>query len=51
MLLGWCGLRKSELGALRIRDIDLTAGVVIVHGKGGHADAIPLGFTRLVDTL
>jgi integrase/recombinase XerC len=51
MLLGWCGLRKSELGALRIRDFDLAAGIVLVHGKGGHVDALPLGFKRLTETL
>jgi site-specific recombinase XerC len=33
--LAWLGLRKSELGQLRVRDFNLAAGTVTVHGKGG----------------
>ena len=51
MLLAWCGLRKGELGALRLDDFNLAAGTVLVHGKGGHVDAIPLGFERLKSAL
>ena len=47
MLLAWLGVRKSELGQLRIGDFNLAAGTVTVNGKGGHEDVLPIGFERL----
>jgi integrase/recombinase XerC len=47
MLLASLGFRKAELGQLRIRDFNLAAGTVTVHGKGGHQDVLPIGFRRL----
>jgi site-specific recombinase XerD len=47
MLLAWMGLRKSELGQLRIGDFNLAAGTVTIHGKGDHEDVLPIGFHRL----
>jgi site-specific recombinase XerD len=37
------GLRASELLRLRIKDVDLESGVIIVRGKGGHAAPVYLG--------
>lgn len=36
------GLRAGELAALRLDDIDWRAGEVVVHGKGGRQDRLPL---------
>ena len=36
------GLRKDELRRMRYRDIDLVRGYVLVHGKGGKDELIPL---------
>jgi site-specific recombinase XerD len=36
------GLRCAEVGALRLEDIDWTAGTVTVRGKGGRIDRMPL---------
>jgi integrase/recombinase XerD len=38
-----CGLRVSELVALRLNQVDADAGVVIVIGKGGKERIVPLG--------
>jgi integrase/recombinase XerD len=38
-----CGLRVSELVALRLNQIDLTTKVVIVFGKGGKERIVPMG--------
>jgi integrase len=36
------GLRASEVAALRLDDIDWRAGELVVRGKGGREDALPL---------
>lgn len=36
------GLRAGELADLRLDDIDWRAGEVVVHGKGGREDRLPL---------
>lgn len=36
------GLRAGEVAALRLEDIDWQAGLLRVHGKGDHLDALPL---------
>ncbi len=38
-----CGLRVSELLALKVRDLDLEEGFVGVHGKGGRDRLVPVG--------
>jgi len=38
-----CGLRVSELVALKHADIDLLAGLVVCHGKGNKERRVPLG--------
>ena len=38
-----CGLRAAEILSLRLQDIDLNAGFVRVHGKGGKERIVPLG--------
>lgn len=43
-LLYWCGLRVSELVALRLPDVDLAAKLVTVQrGKGGKGRIVPCG--------
>jgi integrase/recombinase XerD len=42
-----CGLRVSELVALRLNQIDLAARVVIVLGKGGKERIVPMGAAAL----
>lgn len=47
-LLARLGLRKNELRLLKIRDIRLDTGVLLVqHGKGGRTRAIPLALESL----
>lgn len=36
------GLRAGEVAALRLDDIDWRAGELVVHGKGGRLDRLPL---------
>ena len=36
------GLRAGEVAALRLDDIDWRAGEIVVHGKGGRLDRLPL---------
>jgi integrase/recombinase XerD len=36
------GLRRGELAALRLEDLDWRAGEMVVHGKGGREDRLPL---------
>lgn len=36
------GLRCGEVAALRLEDVDWTAGTVTVHGKGNRIDVLPL---------
>ncbi len=38
-----CGLRVSELVGLRVEDLELKAGFLIVRGKGGKERLVPLG--------
>ncbi len=43
ILLGFhCGLRVSEIAHLRIRDLDLTQGLVTVIGKGDKERIVPM---------
>jgi integrase/recombinase XerC len=51
MLLGWLGLRKDELRQLRVGDVDLLAGRVLVHGKGGKIASVPIGYKTLWEAL
>ncbi|APS00903.1 site-specific tyrosine recombinase XerD [Pajaroellobacter abortibovis] len=41
------GLRVSELCALRVSDLDLQSGVVLLSGKGGKKRLIPIGEVAL----
>ncbi len=43
-----CGLRVSELCALRVGDLDRERGVVSVLGKGGKRRLVPVGEVALV---
>ena len=36
------GLRRGEVAALRLDDIDWRAGELVIHGKGGRSDRLPL---------
>lgn len=42
LLLSRLGLRASEVAQLTLADIDWRAGQVVVHGKGGRTDVLPL---------
>jgi integrase/recombinase XerD len=43
LLLARLGLRAGEVGAITLDDIDWRAGLLLlVHGKGGREDALPL---------
>ncbi|MFG1711001.1 tyrosine-type recombinase/integrase [Nonomuraea sp. M3C6] len=42
MLLSRLGLRAGEAAAARIGDIDWRAGEILVRGKGGHDERLPL---------
>jgi integrase/recombinase XerD len=42
LLLIRLGLRRSEVAALRLEDIDWRAGEILVRGKGGRLDRLPL---------
>ena len=44
VLLVRLGLRAGEVAALRLDDIDWGAGTVVVRGKGGRIDQLPLPF-------
>jgi integrase/recombinase XerC len=46
-LLGRLALRRNELRLLRLRDFDLSAGTVLIHGKGSKQVVLPIGFERL----
>lgn len=45
--LGRLAFRRNELRLLRLRDSDLTAGTVLVHGKGNKQVVIPIGGGQL----
>jgi integrase/recombinase XerC len=51
MLLGWLGLRKDELRRLQVADVDLVAGRILVHGKGGKVSSLPIGYQTLRQAL
>ena len=36
------GLRRGELAAVTLDDLDWRAGEVVIHGKGGRTDRLPL---------
>ncbi|MCA1698408.1 MAG: tyrosine-type recombinase/integrase, partial [Actinobacteria bacterium] len=36
------GLRRGEVAALRLADIDWRAGEIVIHGKGARQDRLPL---------
>jgi integrase/recombinase XerD len=42
MLLTRLGLRAGEVAAISLDDLDWRAGMLLVHGKGGREDALPL---------
>lgn len=42
LLLARLGLRAGEVAAITLDDIDWRAGMLLVHGKGGREDALPL---------
>jgi site-specific recombinase XerD len=42
LLLARLGLRAGEVAAITLEDIDWRAGMLLVHGKGGREDALPL---------
>ena len=46
-LLYASGLRVSELGSLRVRDVNLEVGFIKVRGKGGKERLVPLGDVAL----
>ena len=42
LLLVRLGLRAGEVAALRLEDIDWRLGEIVIHGKGGREDRMPL---------
>jgi integrase/recombinase XerD len=42
LLLVRLGLRSSEVAAMRLDDVDWRAGAILVRGKGGRQDRLPL---------
>ena len=42
LLLVRLGLRSSEVAAMRLHDVDWRAGEILVRGKGGRQDRLPL---------
>lgn len=42
LLLSRLGLRASEVAALELEDVDWRRGEIVVHGKGGREDRLPL---------
>ena len=42
LLMGRLGLRAVEVAVLRLEDLDWRGGEVVVHGKGGRIDRLPL---------
>jgi integrase len=42
LLMVRVGLRVGEVAALRLEDVDWMAGELVIHGKGGRTDRLPL---------
>jgi integrase/recombinase XerD len=42
LLMVRLGLRVGEVAALRLDDVDWTAGEILIHGKGARIDRLPL---------
>ena len=42
LLLSRLGLRRCEVAALALNDVDWRAGEIVVHGKGSRIDRLPL---------
>jgi integrase/recombinase XerD len=42
LLMGRLGLRAAEIAVLRLGDLDWRTGEVVIHGKGGRIDRLPL---------
>ena len=42
MLMARLGLRAHEVAVLRLDDVDWRAGELVIHGKGGRVDRLPL---------
>jgi len=42
LLLARLGLRAKEVAALRLEDLDWEAAELVIHGKGGRVDRLPL---------
>lgn len=42
LLMARLGLRSAEIAVLRLEDLDWRSGEVVVHGKGGRIDRLPL---------
>lgn len=42
MLMARLGLRAHEVAALRLDDVDWRAGELVIYGKGGRVDRLPL---------
>ena len=42
LLMARLGLRSVEIAALRLEDLDWRRGEVLIHGKGGRIDRLPL---------
>jgi integrase/recombinase XerC len=51
LLMGRLALRRDELRRLRIKDIDLAAGTVSVHGKGGKRATVPIVYENVRELL
>jgi integrase/recombinase XerD len=42
LLMARLGLRSAEIAVLRLEDLDWRNGEVVIHGKGGRIDRLPL---------
>ena len=42
LLLAQLGLRSAEVASMQLEDVDWRAGELLVHGKGGREDRLPL---------
>jgi len=42
LLLARLGLRAQEIASLRLEDVDWDAGELVIHGKGGGVERLPL---------